>query len=99
MPLVGVEVRVVFTVARGANPRVPVQASGRRQRGRARPDPTISAVSPAMGLLDVSHDAGPDEFTEPAVAVLAMALVAHLGGSLGVASHGAELAGLGDVVA
>ena len=52
-----------------------------------------------MGLGDVADHAGPDEFAQAPVAVLAMALVAHLSGGLGLAGHGAQFAGFGDVVA
>ena len=52
-----------------------------------------------MGLGDVADHAGPDEFAKAAVAVLAMALVAHLGGGLGLGGQRAQLAGFGDVVA
>jgi len=65
----------------------------------ARPGAAIGAVGPAMGLGDVADDTGPDELTEPAIAVLAMALVAHLGGGLALAGHRAQLAGFGNIVA
>ena len=51
-----------------------------------------------MGLLDVADYARPDEFTQAQVAFLAMALVAHLSGGFGLTGHGAQLAGLGNVM-
>ena len=52
-----------------------------------------------MGFGDFADDAGPDVFAELAVAVLAMALVAHLRGDFGFRGHRAHGAGFADVVA
>src|SRR5258708_2238669 len=99
VPLVRVQVAMVFSKRRRADPIIPVEARWRRNGGRARACAAVRAVGPAMGFGDLSDASGPDEFTKTPVTVLAMTLVSHLGGGFGLTGHVTQLPGFGDVVA
>src|ERR1700724_2001585 len=82
VPFMRMQVSVELAVRRRTDPFVPMHAFGGRHRGRTRPGATVGAVRPAMGFNDLAHHAGIDEFTKTAIAIFAMALVAHLSGGL-----------------
>src|SRR5262245_11300250 len=99
MPLVRMKILVVVAVGRRADPFVPMQAGGHRDRWRAWALAPVSPVGPAVRLGNLADDPGPDVLAEATVALFAMALAAHLSRYSGVNGHGAHGASLADVVA
>src|SRR5438034_7431315 len=97
VPLVRVDIGMKVTIRRGTNPFVPVKPRRDRNRRWTRTHSSVGAVGPTMSFSDISHDAVPHKFAQPAIAVFAMALVAHLRRGFGLTRHFPDFAGFGDI--
>ena len=99
MPFVRLQIVVIIPVRSRADPFLPMKPGRDRLARRTRPAAAVGPVSPAMGLGHFPDRACPNVFAKHPVSFLAMALVAHLSGHLGLAGHVPQLARFGDIMA
>ena len=89
---------VILAIGSGAEPLVPVQALGNRLAGRDAAAAAEIAGEDAVRLDDIADGPAPDELDQAAIALAAMALVAHLREDLVLLGGLGQGAALVDVV-